>query len=271
MRPSNAPVLPLETNCKTLSLIKVLLAYIRFPSLPYLINTYPPRTHIINIIITTKASVMSNTPPQKQSHTTPANPFGPLIATSFRSNGTMRQYYDYTPAADMSTRGDAFRIGATHATKRRNAQSEGIVEEQHDPSEEGIATVSARSRSWDSLAEGAMSEDVEGSGNSGDGQGSDASSRTLGRSDASGSTLAADDDDGKEVSEGEEDSDESMEDIESDRDEDEESETSSHTVGRSENSDSGDDGGDEDSDEEMGESNDVGDVFGESYREGSGK
>ncbi|KAI4679947.1 uncharacterized protein J4E88_005837 [Alternaria novae-zelandiae] len=214
---------------------------------------------------------MPNTSPQEPNHTTPANPFGPLIATSFRSNGILRQYHDYNPAANMSTQNDPFRIGATHATKRRNDLSEGMAEERDDAAEERIATASERSRSWDSLAEGAMSEDVEGSGDSGDGQGSDASSRTLGRSDASGSTLAADDDDGKEVSEGEEDSDESMEDIESDRDEDEESETSSHTVGRSEDSDSGDDGGDEDSDEEMGESDEEGDVFGESYREGSRK
>ncbi|KAI4658010.1 uncharacterized protein J4E78_006400 [Alternaria triticimaculans] len=214
---------------------------------------------------------MSNPPTQKLNYTTPANPFGPLIATSFRSNGTLRQYHDYTPTVDTSNQDDSFRIGATHATKRRNDLSEGVAEEQHNASEEGVATTSGRNRSWDSLAEGAMSEDVEDSGDSGDGEGSDASSRTLGRSESSGSTLVADEDDGKETSEGEGDSDESMEDFESDGVEDEESETSSHTVGRSENSDSGDDGGDEDSDEEMGESDEEGDVFGESYREGSRK
>ncbi|KAI4625445.1 hypothetical protein J4E80_002576 [Alternaria sp. BMP 0032] len=210
---------------------------------------------------------MPNTPSQKPNHTTPANPFGPLIGTSFRSNGTLRQYYDYNPSADMPTQDDPFRIGATHATKRRNGLREGIVEERHETSEEGIASASGRSRSWDSLAECPASEDVEDTGDSEGSEGSDASSRTLGRSESSGSTVAGDEDDGKETNGGEGDSDESMED---DGDE-EKSEVSSHTLGQSEDSDSGDDGDEEDSDEEMGESDDEGDAFGESYREGSRK
>ncbi|KAI4646438.1 uncharacterized protein J4E79_010500 [Alternaria viburni] len=211
---------------------------------------------------------MPNTSPQKQSHATPTNPFGPLIATSFRPNGTLRQYHTYTPAADTPTQDDAFRLSATHATKRRNAQSERRFDGREYTAGDGVATASGRSRSWDSLAEGAMGDDVE---DSGDDEGSDASSRTLGRSESSGSTVAGDGEDGKGTSEGVGDSDESMEDSESDRGEDEESETSSHTLGLSEASDSGEDGGDEDSDEEMGESDDGGDVFGESYGEGSRK
>jgi len=112
-----------------------------------------------------------------------------------------------------------------------------------------------------------MSEDVEDSRDGGDDEGSHGFSRTMGRSDSSDSKLAADEDEGKETSEGERDSDESME----DGGDEEESEASSHTLGRSEDSDSGDDGGEEDSDEEMGESDDEGDVFGKSYREGSRK
>ena len=270
MRPSNAPVLPLRNSSQALSLVEELLVYIKSPEFLLVMTTYPARTHIIDIIITTKSSVMSNTPTEKPDHTTPANPFGPLIATSFRYNGTTRQCHDYNPAAHTQNQ-DEFLIGATHATKRRNAQSEGIVEERKVAAEEGIATASGRSRSYDSLAECPASEDVEDTGDSGDDEGSEASSRTLGRSDASGFTLAADEDEGKETNEGEGDSDESMEDFESDRGEDEESETSSHTLGRSEDSDSGDDGGDEDSDEELGESDDEGDLFGKSYREGSRK
>jgi len=218
---------------------------------------------------------MPNTPPQKPSHTTPANPFGTLIATSFRSNGTLRQYHDYNPAADRSNQDNAFRIGATHATKRRNGPSEGIVKERHGATEEGVASAFGRSRSYDSLAECPTSEGVEDTGDTGDtgdSEGSDASSRALGRSESSDSTLAAnedDGDDGKETSEGEDGADNHMEDAESDGEQ--ESETSSHTLGRSEDSNSRDDGGDGDSDEEMGESDDEGDVFGESYREGSSR
>ena len=223
-----------------------------------------------NTAVPAKPPVMPTAPPQKPNHTAPANPFGPLIATSFHSNGTLRQYYNYTPTADTSNQDNAFRLGATQATKRRNGLSEGIVQERHNATEEGVTSVSGRSRSWDSLAECPASEDVEDTGIGGDGEGSDVSSHTVGRSESSSSTLAADEDDGKEVSSSDDDGDEDMVDTESDKD-DENSEASSHTVGRSEDSDSGDDGGDEDSDEEMGESDDEGDVFEKSYREGSRK
>ncbi|KAI4907184.1 hypothetical protein J4E90_009686 [Alternaria incomplexa] len=178
----------------------------------------------------------------------------------------MRQYHSYNPTADMSTQEDSFRIGATHATKRRNRDtvSEGMIQGGDNATGERIAS---RSDRWGVVDSATCSFREDGQ----ESDESDASSHTRGRSEASSTTLAAYEDDGKEISEGEGDSDESMEDFESDKGEDEESETSSHTVGRSEDSDSGDDGGDEDSDEEMGESDDEGDVFGESYREGSRK
>ncbi|KAI4942719.1 hypothetical protein J4E91_009888 [Alternaria rosae] len=204
---------------------------------------------------------MSSIPPQKASHQTPAKPFGPLIATSFRSNGNLRQYYDYTSAIDASNRDYPLRIDATHATKRRNRNAEG-----DDAREDGIATARGRGRSFDSLAEFPMSEDSQ---DGKDREGSDGSSHTVGRAESSSSTLAVDGDGGQEISEDEQDGNEDMGNSESDRGDSDESETSSRTVGRSEDSDSRDK--DSDGDEEMNESDDEGDVFGESYREGSRK
>ncbi|KAH6870365.1 hypothetical protein BKA58DRAFT_439913 [Alternaria rosae] len=211
---------------------------------------------------------MSSIPPQKASHQTPAKPFGPLIATSFRSNGNLRQYYDYTPAVDASIQDHPFRIDATHATKRRNrnAVNEEMMQEGDDAREDGIATACGHRRSFDSLAEFPMSEDSQ---DGKDREGSDGSSHTVGRAESSSSTLAVDGDGGQEISEDGEDGSEGMEDSESDRGEGDESETSSRTVGRSEDSDSRDK--DSDGDEEMNESDDEGDLFGESYREGSRK
>ena len=166
----------------------------------------------------------------------------------------------------MSTQDDPFRIGATHVTKRRNRDTvgKGVIQGGDDATGGRIASSADR---WGVVDPATCSFREDGQ----ESDESDASSHTLGGSESSGSTLAADEDDNKQADEGEGYSDESMEEFEGDRGEDEESETSSHTLGRSEDSNCGDDGGDEESDEEMGESDDEGDVFGKSYREGSRK